>query len=385
MAGRVGIVAVSQTKFEERKSALHTGELMYDVTRNVMGQTGLEFKDDGTGIDCTTAAGYDLFSGPAGAYMFLGYIVGAYQRQDERVIEDGSLAVYYGAMQILSGHCDTVLLLAYNKESQCLKNEIEWSGLDQIYQRRIGLDFVSAAALQAMRYTTKYGITPEQCAKVVVKSRKNAANNPFAMCCDNLSVDDVLRSTMLADPIRVQEAKPVPVDGACAMIMASEEKAKKLTDKPVWITGLGNCYDHHELGYRDLANCDSLATAAQRAYKMAGIKDPMKELDVAEVSEQYSYQELMWSEGLGLCAKGEGGKLIDSGRTEMDGELPVNPSGGMLSGLPVCVAGMQRVVESTLQLRGEAGARQVPGAKKALAHGVDGPAGQLQCVITLEN
>lgn len=385
MAGRVGIVAVAQTKFEERKSTLHTGELMYDVTRDVMGQTGLKFVDDGTGIDCTTAAGYDLFSGPAGAYMFLGYVVGAYQRQDERVIEDGTLAAYYGAMQILAGHCDTVLLLAYNKESQCLKNEIEWSGLDQIYQRRIGLDFVSAAALQAMRYTTKYGITPEQRARVVVKSRKNAANNPFAMCCDSISVEDVLRSTMLADPIRVQEAKPVPVDGACAMIIATEEKAKKLTDKPVWITGLGNCYDHHELGYRDLAGCDSLATAAQRAFKMAGIKNPAKELDLAEISEQYSYQELLWSEGLGFCDKGEGGKLIDSGKTQMGGELPINPSGGMLSGLPVCVAGMQRVVECVLQLRGEAGARQVQGAKKALAHGIDGPAGQLQCVITLEN
>ena len=104
-----------------------------------------------------------------------------------------------------------------------------------------------------------------------------------------------------------------------------------------------------------------------------------------EISEQYAYQELLWSEGLGLCAKGEGGKLIDSGKTQMGGELPINPSGGMLSGLPVCVAGMQRVVEAALQLRGEAGPRQVAGAKRALAHGVDGPAGQLQCVVTLEN
>jgi acetyl-CoA acetyltransferase len=130
MAGRVGIVAVAQTKFEERKSLEHTGELLYDVTRDVMNQTGLEFKDDGTGIDITTAAAYDLFSGPAGAYMFLGYIVGAYMRQDERVIEDGTLATYYAMMQILSGHVDTVLLVAYNKESGCVKNEIEWQGMD---------------------------------------------------------------------------------------------------------------------------------------------------------------------------------------------------------------------------------------------------------------
>jgi len=383
MAGRVGIVAVSQTKFEGKKLDEHTAELMYDVTRDVMGQTGLEFKEGS--IDGTVAASYDLLSGPAGAYMFLGYVVGAYQREDERVLEDGALAVYYGAMQILSGHCDTVLLVSYTKESAIDKNLYEWVGMDQIYQRRVGLDFVSAAGLQAMRYTTKYGITPEQCAKVVVKARKNASNNPNAMCCDSLTVDDVLRSAMLCDPIRVQEAKPTPVDGACAMILTSEEKARKLTDKPVWITGLGTCYDQHDLGWRELADCEALTTAAQRAYKMAGIKDPMKEFDVAEISEQYSYQELLWSEGLGFCGKGEGGKLIDSGKTDMGGELPINPSGGMLSGLPVCVAGMQRAAECVLQLRGEAGARQVSGATKAVAHGVDGPAGQLQCVITLEN
>ncbi|HEY49737.1 MAG TPA: thiolase family protein [Dehalococcoidia bacterium] len=385
MAGRVGVVAVAQTKFEEKKATEHTAELMYNVTREVMGQTGLEFKEDGTGIDATLAASYDLFSGPAGAYMFLGYVVGAYRREDERVLEDGSLAVYYGAMQILSGHVDTVLLVSYNKESSVGKNLIEWVGMDQIYQRRIGLDFVSAAGLQAMRYTTKYGITPEQCAKVVVKSHRNAANNPYAMCCDNITVEDVLRSTMLCDPIRVQEAKPTPVDGACAIILASEEKARKITDKPVWITGFGSCYDHHELGYRDLADCEALTTAAQRAYKMAGITNPLKTFDLAEISEQYAYQELLWSEGLGFCGKGEGGKLIDSGKTQMGGDLPINPSGGMLSGLPVCVAGMQRVAECVVQLRGEAGDRQVPGAKKAVAHGVDGPAGQLQCVITLEN
>jgi len=385
MAGRVGIVAVAQTPFKERISDKHTGELMYDVTRDVMGQTGLEFKDDGTGIDMTTAAGFDIFSGPAGAYMFLGYVVGAFQRQDERVIEDGSMAVYYAMMQILSGHIDTVLLVAYNKESGCVKNECEWQAMDQLYHRRVGLDFVSAAGLQAQRYITKYGITPEQLAKVVVKNRKNAKNNPYAMLKNGVTVQDVMKSNMLTDPIRVLEAKPVPVDGATAIIMTTEEKAKKLTDKPVWVTGASSCYDYNDLGQRDLADCNSLVTAAQKAYKMAGIKNPLKEFDLAEISENYAYQEMLWSEGLGLCSKGEGGKLVDSGKTEMGGEIPINPSGGMLSGLPVCVSGMQRVVECVLQLRGEAGDRQVKGAKKAVAQGCDGPAGQLQCVITLEN
>jgi acetyl-CoA C-acetyltransferase len=238
--------------------------------------------------------------------------------------------------------------------------------------------------MQAMRYLNKYKITPEQCAKVVVKNRMNGKKNPFVMYADGLTVQDVLKSEMLADPIRVKEAKPVPVDGAVAMILASEGRAKKLADKPVWITGTGMCYDHHELGYRDLADCNALVSATQMAYKMAGIKDPVKELDLAEISDHYSYQELLWSEGLGFCGRGEGGRLIDEGTTFINGQLPVNPSGGLLSGVPLCVAGMQRVAECALQLRGEAWGSQVSNAKTALAHGVEGPAGQLHCVIILQ-
>ena len=117
---------------------------------------------------------------------------------------------------------------------------------------------------------------------------------------------------------------------------------------------------------------------------MAGITNPLREIDVAEICEQYSYQELLWTEGLGFCGGGDGGKLVDAGVTSMGGELPVNPSGGMLSGNPTMVAGMTRVTEATLQLRGEAGGRQIPGAKTALAHGFTGACGQHHCVLVLE-
>jgi acetyl-CoA C-acetyltransferase len=383
MAEKVGIVAVAQTKFDQKREE-HLTETLVKVVRDVMKQTGLEFKPDGTGIDSTVVASQDYFGGPAGIHMYYAYTVGAYKRPDERVELDGAFAVAYGAMQILSGHHDVVLVVGHNRESACSKNQVENLGLDHIYGRKIGLDFVAAAGMQAMRYLNKYKITSEQCAKVVVKNRTNGKNNPFVMHANGVTVKDVLNSEMLADPIRAMEAKPVPVDGAVAMILACEKKAKKLTDKPVWIRGMGMCYDQHELGYRDLADCKALVSAAQMAYKMAGIKDPVKELDVAEISEHYSYQELLWSEGLGLCGKGEGGKLIDKGTTSMGGQLPVNPSGGLLSGVPLCVAGMQRVAECVLQLRGEAKGRQVSGAKTALAHGVEGPAGQLHCVIILQ-
>jgi acetyl-CoA C-acetyltransferase len=383
MADRVGIVAVAQTKYDQKREE-HLTETLVRVTMDVMKQTGLEFKSDRTGIDATVAASQDYYGGLGGIHMHYAYVVGAYMRPDDRVEADGALAVAYGAMQILGGHQDIVLVVGHNKESATSKNQVENLGMDHIYGRKIGLDFVASAGMQAMRYQHKYGITPEQCAKVVVKNRTNGKNNPFVMYANGVTVEDVLKSELVTDPLRELDIKPNPVDGAVAMILAREEKAKKITDKPVWITGMGWCYDQHELGYRDLADCESLVSAAQMAYKMAGIKDPVKELDLAEISDHYSYQELLWSEGLGFCGKGEGGKLLDKGTTAMGGELPVNPSGGLLSGVPVCVAGMQRVAECVTQLRGEAGDRQVPGAKKTLAHGVEGPAGQLQCVITME-
>ncbi|GAG07152.1 unnamed protein product, partial [marine sediment metagenome] len=226
--------------------------------------------------------------------------------------------------------------------------------------------------------------TPEQCAKAVVRNRRNARNNPFAQEPMDVTVDDVIGSRILASPIRLLDTKPIS-DGACAMIMTTEEKAKKLTKKPVWIAGVSNCYETHYLGDRELADCDALVKAAKKAYSMAGINDPLSQIDVAEISTEYSYQEPLWLEGLGFCGRGEGGKLVESGAIEMGGQLPVNPSGGVLPGNPNGVAGMARIAEAVLQLRGEAGAGQVEGAKVALAHGYTGICGQHQAVMILAN
>lgn len=379
---KVAIVAVAQTKYEANKEGADISEMIYEVVKKVQEQTGLKFTQDGSGIDSTVNCSQDLWDGRTISGMWAADVAGAHLRPEEKVAGDGVSGVMYAFMQILSGHYDIVLLTAYCRESITEGRLVEWMSVDPIYHRMLGLDFCSSAALQARRYMDKYGITPEQCAKAVVRSHKNARGNPYAQAPRNLSIKDVLSSPILADPIRVLDAKPVS-DGACAMILAKEEKAKKLTDKPVWIKGMGNCYDLHFLGDRELSDCDSLIVAAKQAYKMAGIKDPLKEIDVAEVSAQYSYQELLWSEGLGFCGRGEGGKLIDSGTTEMGGELPVNPSGGVLVGNPVTVAGAARVAEAALQIRGEAGARQVPNVRTALAHGMDGSCGQVHHVVIL--
>jgi acetyl-CoA C-acetyltransferase len=164
------------------------------------------------------------------------------------------------------------------------------------------------------------------------------------------------------------------------MVLAVEDVAKKITKKPIWITGVGNCMDSFFLGDRDLISNFALKKSIERAFKRAGIRDP-RAMDVIEICDQYAYQQPLWAEGLGLCEPGQGGKWIDAGGPEKD---HVNFSGGMLAGNPLMIGGLVRAAEAVLQLRGEAGGNQIDGAKTALAHGVMGPAGQFHSVVTLK-
>lgn len=381
MARRVGIVGVAQTKYE-KKPALHLQDLSFEPVDRVLQETGLKFTEDGTGIDATISCSQDHWDGWTISSKNVVDGAGGHLRPEEKVAVDGAYALYYAALCILGGHYDCILVVAHTKESQVDGRLIENAGIEPLYLRMLGLDFTSCAALQATQYTQRYGISPSQCAQVVVKNRGNAMYNPYAQAPEIVTVDAVLGSPMLSDPIRLLDAKPVS-DGACALIVAAEDKAKKWTERPVWIEGLGCCYDRHYPGYRDLTDPLSLREAAKRAYGMAGISDPRGDIDLVELSEYYSYQELLWSEGLGLCERGDGGRLLESGATQIGGDTPINPSGGLLSGVPVNVAGLNRAVEAVTQLRGEAGKRQVDGARTAVVHGTGGVCGQMHCVIIL--
>jgi acetyl-CoA C-acetyltransferase len=386
MVQRVAIVAVAQTKFEANKSPLWQGDLAYEPIEKVLLQTGLRYQDrvkNGFGIDRILTTGEDHFVGKTCNAFWIHHYLGAFGMSHDNVSADAIFAVYHAVIDILSGHYDTVLVVSWNKESETSRPMIENCYFDHIFLQPLGLDYLCASALQAQHYMSRYGISREQCAMAAVKSRANAKNNPYAQEPLDITVEDVLDSDMLATPISVLDSKPPVSDGACALILTTEEKAKKITDKPIWVTGIGNCYDLHYLGDRDLANCESLVTAAQRAYAMAGISNPLKEIDVAEISGEYSYQELLWTEGLGFCEKGGGGKFIEKNYAQKSVKLPINPSGGILAGNPLGVAGAARVAEAVIQLRGEAGARQVEGAKIALAHGFTGACGQSHCVLVL--
>lgn len=378
MMEKVAIVGIGQTKFEREKKEQAFAELAYEVVTKALKDAGITIAE----IDNVVTISNDFWDGRTISSMAVMDACGAYDKDVTTVEGDGTFGALLGYMRTLSGSFGTTLVVAHSKISEGNPRAIFNCAFDPIYEQMLGLDAITSSALQARRYMVKYGVTEEQFAKVSVKNHKNAKKNPYAQLPLDIKVEDVLTSRMLADPIKLLDASPIS-DGACAIILANERKAKKISEKPVWIKGVGHCADAYHLGDRDLAETDSLREAANKAYKMAGVKNPIRDIDVAEVYDAFSYQELMWLEGLGFCKKGEGGKLIDEGVTEMSGELPVNPSGGVLSAHAVLVAGLVRIAEAALQIRGDAGKRQLPNVNMALAHGVDGPCGQSHCVWVL--
>jgi len=387
MKDKVGIVAQAQTKYMAAREEFSISEFVTEVVEKLLKETGLKFEAQdgnhkGPTIDKIVSCSEDYWQGRTISDCFYHLEMGALGMSVTKVAGDGASAFYHGVVNILSGKSKVVMLVSWRKESETVGSIIENAGLDPIYLRPLGLDFLAVSAMQANQYMQKYGITEEQCAEVVVKNRGNAFNNPYAQEALKLTVDDVMNSEMLSSPIRALDRKPVS-DGACAMILAGEDIAKDLTNNPVWVAGMANCYDSHYPGDRDLFECKSLQIAAQKAYEMAGITNPREEIDLAEISEEFSYQEPLWMEGLGLCKRGEGGSLIQDGITSIGGDLPVNSSGGLLSGNPSQVAGMIRVAEAYLQLSGQAEQRQIAGAEKALAHGCYGAGGQSHCVVIL--
>jgi acetyl-CoA C-acetyltransferase len=334
-------------------------------------------------VDASVLAGCDFWDGRTLSDMPFQDILGGCFSDNLKVTQDGAQAVATAASIVMGGHDDVVLVLGAIKESiHTSRFAITNYGMDPIFQRPLGIDYLTAAAIQAQGYMHRYKITREQCAQVVVKARQNAAKNHRAHVSDSVTVQEVLDADMVADPIGALDIYPT-TDGAIAMIITNEQKARELTDKPIWITGIASGRDAHNLGSRELTECRSLTSAAKKLYNMADISDPQKEIDLVELSESFSYQELLWSEGLGLCDRGKGAALLESGDTQIGGRQPINPSGGVLSGVPVILHGLRAVAEAALQLKGEAGEHQVDGAQRAIAHGHSGPAAQLHSLIAL--
>jgi len=374
---KAAIIGVGQTKYEARKKDDILADMVYEVVRDALDDAGLSIGD----IDSVVTISNDFCDGRTISGMAVGDASGGQDKNISTVEGDGTFGAFYGLMRVLSGFKASIVV-AHSKGSEGDVKYITNAMFDPVFQRHLGIESVSASALQARCCMDRYGVSEEQWAQVSVKNHGNAKRNPLAQLAMDITVEDVMKSRKLADPLKLLDCSPVG-DGAAAIIIAGGEIAAKSAKKPVWIKGVAHCAEEYMLGDRDLAEPAALKDAAARAYAMAGIKDPLRDLDVIELYDAFTYMEPLWLEGLGICGPGKGGSLIEKGLTVMGGELPVNPSGGVLSAHPLLVAGLARIIEATLQVRGEAGERQVRGASTALAHGINGPCGQSHCVWIL--
>ena len=379
MARRVGICAVAQTTYEPDKWTERFQGMALEVLESIQAQTGADFSEE-LGIGMSINVSDDIFDARTISDNAMTDVLGAHFGCEEKVAQEGIQALYYGLAAIQSGYVDVVLIVGHCKESQGKsRNMVTHVAFDPFFTRPVGLDYCAAAGLQAQAYMDRSGLTEEQLAAVVVRSRENALKNDRLPGIEAVTAEQVMRSSMLADPIRQLHAYPVS-DGAVGLLLASEERVRDFTDTPVWITGVGNCMDSFFLGDRDLASNFALKKAARRAYQRAGFADPKTAFDVVEVSDLYAYQQPMWLEGLGICDVGTGGMAVST--TGLDRPV-INPSGGTLAGNPMILGGLVRAAEAALQLMGKADGHQVENACVALAHGVMGPAGQFHSVVTL--
>lgn len=379
MNDRIAIVGSAQSGYVERNIEESTPELIYRVTKKVLADASMT-RDD---IDTVVVGSCDVIDGVSISNVYSVDATGSFLKDESKVEEDAAFAAFYAYLRLMSGQFETALVVGWGKGSET--SIPLYSGLifEPFYQRPLGLEAVSAGALQARAYMERYGISDEQVARVAVKNRRNAAKNPYAQLKKEVTLEEVISSPPCALPLRELHLPPVS-DGACAIILARGKRAREITDKPVWIKGVGSATDAYHLGYRDLTSLDAVKQAARSAYDMADIKDPVKDIDVAEISGSFPFQEMMLYEALGLCVVGDGGRFADEGVTEMEGELPVNPSGGPLCADPVPATGLIRMAEAYLQVSGKAGERQVKGARRALVHATSGVCLQGNVVYVLE-
>jgi acetyl-CoA C-acetyltransferase len=339
---------------------------------------------------CLTSAP-DAFDGVHRKGDYLADGAGAWGKPMIRSYVGGGSGVFapiQGWYTIASGAADVVLVVAEEKMSSCQPHPqgAFLTIFDNIIERPLGPNLLWIFALEMNRYMQTYGLNKRDIAAVAVKNKRNAADHPAALLGQaDITIEDVLNSETLAWPVQRLDVSPIS-DGAVALVMASEEAAKRLTNKPVWVQGVGWNLDSTYWTNRDLSYPQYVENAAHMAYDMAGITEPRKQIHVAEPYDPFDYKELHHLEGLMLFDKGKAPEAAAAGVTARDGDLPVCPSGGLLGvGNPIAAAGLMKVAELFWQLRGEAGARQVPGTPERGVAQAWGDLMQVGTVLVLGN
>lgn len=354
---RIGIVSVAQTPFRRRRDDVSPPELAYPVMREAVRASGLARHE----IEYTCAGSSDFLEGRPFSFGFVLDHAGAVPPIEESHIEgDGAWAAYEALLRIEAGEAASALVVAWGKSSEGSLPHVLNATLDPFYEAPLGADAVALAALQASAWMERTGATERDLAAVVVASREAARANPYAQVRGG-SLEEILASPPVVGPLRRAFLPPIS-DGACALVLATEEVASRLGRPVAWIAAAAHATDAGTIGSRDLAEAPSARAARAAAATEAG----WSAVDVAELGAPFPHQHIMLRRVLGL------------------GGCRVDPSGGALAANPIMATGLVRLAEAALQVTGAAGGRQVPGARRALAHATAGHCLQSNLVFLLE-
>jgi len=371
---KVAIIGVGITKF---------GELWWSSFREIFIEAGIQALED-AGISGRDIEAMYIGNMSAGQFIRQEHVACLIADQAglnpipctrvEAACASGGLALRQAIIDVASGMHNIVIAAGVEKMSDVLTEEAVGalaSASDQEWEAFVGATFPALYALMARRHMYEFGTTEEQMAMVAVKNHDFANKNPVAQYRSRITVEDVLKSPPVCTPLKLLDCSPIS-DGAACVVLAPADDAKKYTDTPILVAGSGHATDTLALHSRkSLTRLDATVEAARRAYEMAHISP--SQVQVAEVHDCFTIAEIMAIEDLGFCKKGEGGKMTEEGQTNLGGRIVVNPSGGLKGkGHPVGATGIAQAVEIVLQLRGEAGKRQVEGAEIGLTHNVGG-------------
>ena len=369
MAERCAVAGIGQTKYSAKRTDVSMAGLVREAALRALEDAEMTWKD----IDAVVIGkAPDLFEGVMMPEIYLADALGAVGKPMMRVHTAGSVG---GSTAIVASHLvhgaafERVLTVAYEKQSE---SEATWALTVRV---PFSLPLVAGAggyfAPTIRQYIKRSGAPENIGTMVAVKDRLNALRNPYAhLRMEGINADMVMASPMLWDPLRYLDACPSS-DGACAMVLTNEKNAERVMN-PAWILATAMRSEPISFPGRDEVSPRAGRDAASELYREGGITNPREEIDVAEVYVPFSWYEPMWMENLGFAPKNEGWKMTAEGATAFDGDLPVNPSGGVLSSNPIGASGMIRFAEAALQVRGQAGEHQVDGAQVALGHAYGG-------------
>lgn len=383
MNERVAIIGVGWSGFSPMTPEVSYKELSYAAAVRAYADAGVDPRRD---IESFVTVAEDFNEGTSIFDEYTPDQLGAVLKPMHTITGDGLHGLAAAYMLVRTGQFDLVAIEGHSKASNVLTlPQVTAYAQDPVLNRPLHLNTHFIAGLEMNRYLFEAGATERQCASVVLKNRRNALRNPSAPYGANLTLDEVLSSPYLSWPLSRSQAAD-HADGAIVMVLASASLASQLSDVPVWILGAGWCSDSPALENRDWAQANYIHLSAKMAYRQAGLGSPNQAVDFAEVDDLYAYKELQALEALGFYRPGEAGPAAEDGATSPDGELPVNVSGGSLGGGHLLDAtGLARALEVVLQLRGQAGPRQLQDVEVGLAQSWRGVPTNSGAVVVLGN